>query len=452
MSKIHFISIGGAAMHNLAIVLKNQEHIVSGSDDEIYEPSKSYLKKNGILPDQMGWFPENITSDLDSVILGMHARLDNPELSKAQQLGLKIYSYPEYIYAQSIDKQRIVISGSHGKTTITAMVMHVLKSVNKKFDYMVGARIEGFENMASLSDAPTIVIEGDEYLSSPIDRIPKFLHYHPHILLISGISWDHINVFPEFEEYERQFELLSDSLPKAGTIIYDDTDDLVSIIGAKERPAVKQKPYEAHSFKIVNGKAILLTKKFGDIPLLIFGEHNMKNLNGAKMILEELGIEESEFYHAIATFKGASKRLEVVSHGESTIIYRDFAHAPSKVLASTNAVKNLYPSRKLVSCLELHTFSSLNSTFLPEYRDSLSDADIQVVFFSPHTLEIKKMAPISAEAIKEYFGNENIFVFTDTPLFLNFLKSQNWKNTNLLLMSSGTFGNLDFNELKNTIL
>jgi UDP-N-acetylmuramate: L-alanyl-gamma-D-glutamyl-meso-diaminopimelate ligase len=452
MQKIHFISIGGAAMHNLAIVLKNQGHVITGSDDEIYEPSKSYLAKNNILPAQFGWFPENITPDLDCIILGMHARSDNPELLKAQQLGIKIYSYPEYIYSQSIDKQRIVIAGSHGKTTITSIIMHVLKTFGKKFDYMVGARIDGFETMASLSDAPVIIIEGDEYLSSPIDPVPKFLHYHPHILLISGIAWDHINVFPEFEDYERQFELIADMLPKAGTIIYDDTDDLVSIIGAKERPGVKQKPYEAHPYKVVNGKFILITKNNGEVVLDIFGEHNMKNLNGAKLILDELGIEDNEFYTAIATFKGAAKRLETLAKNEQTIIFKDFAHAPSKVLATTNAVKELYPNRKLVACLELHTFSSLNVNFLPEYENTLTAANLQVVFYSPHTLSIKKLQPISDEDIRRFFGNPDIRVFTDTKLFEQFLKNQNWANANLLLMSSGTFGGLDFESMKNEIL
>jgi UDP-N-acetylmuramate: L-alanyl-gamma-D-glutamyl-meso-diaminopimelate ligase len=452
MQKIHFISIGGAAMHNLAIVLKNQGHIITGSDDEIYEPSKSYLAKNKILPDQFGWFPENITANLDCIILGMHARIDNSELLKAQELGIKIYSYPEYIYAQCLNKQRIVIAGSHGKTTITSMIMHVLKTVGKKFDYMVGARIEGFETMASLTDAPVIIIEGDEYLSSPIDRVPKFLHYHPHILLISGIAWDHINVFPEFEEYERQFELIADMLPKAGTIIYDDTDDLVSIIGAKERAGVKQKPYEAHPYKVIEGKFILLTKNCGEISLDIFGEHNMKNLNGAKLILEELGIDDDEFYAAIATFKGAAKRLETLGKNEQTIILKDFAHAPSKVMATTKAVKELYPNRKLVACLELHTFSSLNVNFLPEYENTLSAADLQVVFYSPHTLEIKKLQPISEEDIRRFFGNQDIRVFTDTKIFETFLKEQSWQNTNLLLMSSGTFGGLDFDALANDII
>ncbi len=452
MQKIHFISIGGAAMHNLAIVLKNQGHQITGSDDEIYEPSKSYLAKNGILPIEIGWNIKNITTDLDCVILGMHARANNPELLKAQELGIKIFSYPEYIYSQSIDKQRIVIAGSHGKTTITSILLHVLKTVGKKFDYMVGARIEGFETMASLSDAPIIIIEGDEYLSSPIDRIPKFLHYHPHIVLISGIAWDHINVYPEFDEYERQFELLADEVPKAGTIIYDDTDDLVTIIGAKERKGVKHKPYEAHPYKIKNGKTLLITKAFGEVEIELFGEHNMKNLMGAKLILEDLGILEEDIYKAFSTFKGASKRLELVGKNNKTVIYKDFAHAPSKVKATTHAVKELYPNRKLVACLELHTFSSLNKDFLPEYENSLAQADLQIVFYSPHTLDIKKLEPIDEEDIRTFFGNPDLTIFTNKITLFDFLISQDWENKNLLLMSSGTYEGIDFEKLKKEII
>ncbi|MES2794403.1 MAG: Mur ligase domain-containing protein [Bacteroidota bacterium] len=452
MQKIHFISIGGAAMHNLAIVLKNKGHEITGSDDEIYEPSKSYLAKNGILPKEIGWNTENIHSGLDCILLGMHARVDNPELLKAQQLGIKIFSYPEYIYSQSLDKQRIVIAGSHGKTTITSILMHVLKSVGKKFDYLVGSRLEGFETMASLTDAPIIIIEGDEYLSSPIDRVPKFLHYHPHIVLISGIAWDHINVFPEFDEYERQFELLADSVPKAGTIYYDDTDDLVSIIGAKDRPDVKHKPYEAHPYKVEGGKAILLTKSVGEQPLELFGEHNMKNLMGAKLILEDLGILETDIYKAFGTFKGAAKRLELIGNNNYTQIYRDFAHAPSKVKATTNALKELYPKRKLVACFELHTYSSLNLKFLPEYHETLEQADLQIVFFSPKTLEIKHLEPITEEAIRKAFGNKEMLIFTNSELLESFLSEQGWENTNLLLMSSGTFGEMNLENLTAKIL
>ncbi len=443
MQKIHFIAIGGAAMHNLAIVLKKQGNIVSGSDDEIYEPSLSLLKNEGLLPESFGWDANRISADLDFVILGMHARADNPELIKAQELGIKVYSYPEFIYNQSKDKQRVVIAGSHGKTTITSMIMHVLKHVGKKFDYMVGARIEGFEHMASLSDAPLIIIEGDEYLSSAIDRRPKFLHYHPHIALISGIAWDHINVFPDFEEYERQFELLVDTLPKSGALYYDETDDLLSIIASKERPDVKIKGYEAHAHYVKNGKYILQTKNCGDISLQIFGEHNMKNLMGAKLTLDELGVLDADIYAAFATFKGAAKRLETIFENDTTLILRDFAHAPSKVKATTQAVRDLYPNRRLIACFELHTYSSLNPKFLPEYEATLAAADLQVVYYSPQTLAIKKMQALDDEEIRKHFDSPDLRVFTKTELLEAFLKAQSLENTNVLLMSSGTFGGLD---------
>jgi UDP-N-acetylmuramate: L-alanyl-gamma-D-glutamyl-meso-diaminopimelate ligase len=447
MSKIHFIAIGGAAMHNLAIVLKQQGHQITGSDDEIYDPSLSLLKGHGLLPATMGWQPSNISTDLDFVILGMHARADNPELLRAQDLGIKIYSFPEYIYQQSQHKQRIVIAGSHGKTSITAIIMHVLRQVGKKFDYMVGARIEGFDNMTSLTDAPIIIIEGDEYLSSPIDRQPKFLHYKPHVALISGIAWDHINVYPNFEDYERQFELLADSLPKAGSLIYDETDDLLSIIASKERPGVRNKPYAAHPYKVENGQFILLTKANGQVPLQIFGPHNMKNLMGAKIILDEIGVLEADIYAAFASFKGAAKRMETLVKSDNTLIVRDFAHAPSKVKATTEALRALYPSRALVACFELHTYSSLTERFLPEYKGTLAAANIQVLFYSPQTLAIKKMPILNEEQLRIHFGNQDIRIFTDANVLLAFLQNQNWLQANLLLMSSGTFGGLDLQKI-----
>lgn len=452
MQKIHFIAIGGAAMHNLAIDLHNRGFVITGSDDEIYEPSRTLLADKGLLPAEIGWFPEKITTDLSCVILGMHARVDNPELAKAQELGIKIYSYPEFIYSQSLHKQRVVIAGSHGKTTITSMILHVLKYHNRKFDYMVGARIEGFDTMAKLSDAPVIVIEGDEYLSSPIDRQPKFLHYHPHVMLMSGIAWDHINVYPDFNDYVHQFELLANELPKAGSFIYDETDALVEKIGSVEREAVKRLPYQAHPNKVRDGKTFLLLPNKKELEIEVFGEHNLKNLNGAKLVLSQIGIEDEEFYAAIPSFKGAAKRLELVGQNEETVIYKDFAHAPSKVEATTKAVKAQFPNRQLVACLELHTFSSLNKDFLGEYTNKLNAADVPVVYFSPKTLEHKKLPAITPEDIKVHFNNPNLQVFTDNDSLKTFLLSQRWRGSNLLMMSSGTFNGLDFNELAKTIL
>jgi UDP-N-acetylmuramate: L-alanyl-gamma-D-glutamyl-meso-diaminopimelate ligase len=451
--KIHFISIGGSVMHNLAIALHQKSFIITGSDDEIYEPSVSRLAKHQLLPAAMGWFPEKITEDLEAVILGMHAREDNPELKKAQELGIKVYSYPEYIFEHSVDKQRVVIAGSHGKTTITSMILHVLNYNKRVFNYLVGAQIEGFDNMVKLSDeAPLIVIEGDEYFTSPLDKTPKFMHYQPHIVLISGIAWDHYNVFPTWESYVKQFELLAESIPKAGAIIFDQTDDMLDVIGQKERPDVLSLPYEAHPFKIENGHTFLMTSEQGDVPLLVFGEHNMKNISGAKAVCERLGITDEAFYTAIQSFKGASKRLELLGSNEHINIYRDFAHAPSKVEATTVAVKAQFPKRKLIACAELHTFSSLNKIFLKQYRRKMNAADIAVVYYNPLTLEHKRLEPITEADIREAFKRDDLQVFTDSRELAVFLEKQTWKNTNLLLMSSGTFGELDIKALAEHIL
>ena len=452
MQKIHFIAIGGAAMHNLAIDLHNRGYQITGSDDEIYEPSRTLLAERGILPNEMGWFPEKITTDLSCIILGMHARLDNPELVKAQALGIKIYSYPAFIYSQSLHKQRVVIAGSHGKTSITSMILHVLKFHNRDFDYMVGARIEGFETMAKLSDAPIIVIEGDEYLSSPIDRQPKFLHYHPHVMLMSGIAWDHINVYPDFNNYVHQFELLANDLPKAGSFIYDETDSLVNKIGSVERLGIKKFPYQALPNRVKDGKIFLILPNKKEVEIQVFGEHNLKNLNGARLVLAQIGIDDNEFYAAIPSFKGAEKRLELVGRNEHTVIYKDFAHAPSKVEATTKAVKVQFPERQLVACLELHTFSSLNKDFLGEYANKLNSADVAVVYFSPKTLEHKKLPAITPEDIKVHFNNPNLHIFTDNDSLKDFLLAQRWRNSNLLMMSSGTFNKLNFQELAGLIL
>ncbi|WP_207503574.1 UDP-N-acetylmuramate--L-alanine ligase [Telluribacter humicola] len=446
--KIHFISIGGSIMHNLAIELKRKGFVITGSDDEIYEPSRTRLASHNLLPAEIGWYPEKITADLEAVVLGMHARQDNPELLKAQELGLKVYSYPEFIFEQSKDKQRIVVAGSHGKTSITSMILHVLRYNQRKCNYLVGAQLEGFDNMVRLDeDSPMIVVEGDEYLTSPLDPTPKFLHYHPHIALISGIAWDHFNVFPTWEAYVKQFELLADSLPKAGVIIFDETDDMLDVIGQKERPDVTKIPYEAHPYKVVNGQTFLKTKTQGDVPLLVFGEHNMKNISGARIVCERLGITDEEFYRAIQAFKGASNRLELLGKNDQTIIYKDFAHAPSKVEATTRAVKEQFPKRKLVACAELHTFSSLNKTFMSQYRDKFEAADVAVVFYNPQTIEHKRLEPITEQDIRTAFRRNDLHIFTDSESLQEFLRSQSWQNANLLMMSSGTFGGLDLKTL-----
>ncbi|MGV3559264.1 UDP-N-acetylmuramate--L-alanine ligase [Larkinella arboricola] len=436
---IHFISIGGSVMHNLAIALHQQGHHITGSDDEINDPSRSRLEQYGLLPAQLGWNPDAILPTLDAVILGMHARPDNPELQKARELNLPIYSYPEFVHQQSLHKQRIVVAGSHGKTSITSMVLHVLKYHNRNFDYLVGAQLEGFDTMVRLTpDAPIIVIEGDEYGSSPIDRRPKFLHYQPHIVLISGIAWDHVNLYPTYEEYVAQFELLADGMAKSSTIIFDDTDDMLDVIALKEREDVTRQPYDVHPYRIENGKTVLITKSQGQVPVLVFGEHNMKNISGALAVCDHLAITEEMFYEAIQSFKGAQNRLEKVVDTDSTVVFRDFAHAPSKVEATTEAVKAQYPERRLVACVELHTFSSLNKSFLTQYRDKLDRADVAAVFYSPHTLEAKKLEAIDPADIITAFDRPDLRVFTDPAELQSFLKSQqNGHPTVFLLMSSG---------------
>ncbi len=452
MNKVHFIAVGGAVMHNLALALQSKGFEVTGSDDEIYEPALSRLQHAGILPPDFGWFPDKIHTGLDAVILGMHARKDNPELLRAQELGIKVYSFPEYVYEQSKEKKRVVIAGSHGKTSITSMILHVLAYYKKDFDYLVGAQIEGFDLMVRLShSAPIMVIEGDEYLASALDLRSKFLFYKPHIALISGVAWDHFNVFPKYEDYTGTFSKLADSIERPGVLLYDKTDADAAKLGSVPREGVEEIPYEAYPYKVEEGKVFALTPK-GEVGLEVFGEHNLKNLNGARIICEKLGISEDEFFAAIASFKGAAKRLETVAHTDLTHVFRDFAHAPSKVNATTKAVKELYGDRPLVAAYELHTYSSLNKDFLPHYADTLEAADTAIVFFSPHTLEMKRMPALDAEEIKKFFNREDLLVYTDSLALQEYLKKQDWKNKNLLLMSSGTFGGMDFKEFGNSLL
>ncbi|MDB2385384.1 Mur ligase family protein, partial [Polaribacter sp.] len=395
-----------------------------------------------------GWFPEKITENLDVIILGMHAKEDNAELLKAQELGLKIYSYPEFLYEQSKDKTRVVIGGSHGKTTITSIILHVLNYHEKEVDYMVGAQLEGFETMVHLTEENEfIVLEGDEYLSSPIDRRPKFHLYKPNIALISGIAWDHINVFPTFENYRKQFEIFASSLTNGGSLIYNEDDEIVKEVVESVKIPIKKYPYQTPKYFIDNGISFLETKE-GDLPLEIFGEHNLQNLAGAKWICQHMGIDEDDFYEAIASFKGASKRLEKIAENTSTVIFKDFAHSPSKVTATTKAVKEQYKNRIIIACLELHTYSSLNAEFLAEYKNALDFADEAVVFYSPKAVEIKQLEKVSIAQIKEAFGKENLTVFTEPLAFNAFLMHKNLENSAVLLMSSGNYGGLDFDKLK----
>lgn len=438
-------------MHSLAIALKEGGHEITGSDDEIYDPSRSNLEKHGILPPTEGWDTTRITDDLDAIIIGMHAREDNPEIQRALELGLKTYSAPEFIYKQSENKQRIVVGGSHGKSTIVSIIIHVLNHLGREFDFALGAHVPGFDNMVQLTDAPVIVIEGDEYLSSPLDPTPKFINYHHHIGLISGISWDHINVFPSENEYVKQFDIFADATPKGGSIVFCEEDGMASMIGSKEREDVHALSYKTHPFTIEDGETILLD---GDdrIPIKVFGRHNLQNISGAMELLKRLSISKDDFYEAIQTFEGTDTRLDLIAKSENSAVYVDFAHAPSKVLASTLAVKEQFPDRELVACLELHTFSSLTRDFLPNYKDGLRFANFPVVYFNPKTIEHKRLDPITEDDVKKGFGSEEMMVFTDAEAMREWLFSQKWKYKNLLLMSSGTFDNLDVRELADHIL
>lgn len=450
--RTHFIAIGGAAMHNLALALHEKGYQVTGSDDAIFEPSKSRLDKKGLLPQEMGWFPEKITADIEAVILGMHAKADNPELLKAQALGLKIYSYPEFLYEQSKNKTRVVIGGSHGKTTITSMILHVMHYHNIEVDYMVGAQLEGFDTMVHLThDNDFIVLEGDEYLSSPIDRRPKFHLYQPNIALLSGIAWDHINVFPTFENYVEQFEIFVNQITKGGILVYNEEDATVKKVAEESTNTIRRIPYQTPSYSVKDGVTLLDTPE-GPMPIEVFGAHNLNNLAGAKWICQNMGVDEADFYEAIASFKGASKRLEKIAEGKGKVAYKDFAHSPSKVAATTKAVKAQYPDRKLVACLELHTYSSLNAEFLKEYEGALNAADVAVVFYSPDAVKIKQLEEVTYEQIAQSFKRNDLIIYTNPAEFKDFLFSYDLNNTALLLMSSGNYGGLNFDEVKKLIL
>lgn len=435
-------------MHNLALALEHKGYTITGSDDVIFEPSKSRLTAKGLLPIEFGWFPEKITADLDAIVLGMHAKADNPELLKAQELGITIYSYPEFLYEQSKNKTRVVIGGSHGKTTITSMILHVLNFHDIEVDYMVGAQLNGFDRMVHLTeDNDFIVLEGDEYLSSPIDRRPKFHLYKPNIALLSGIAWDHINVFPTFENYVEQFKIFVDSIVKGGSITYNIEDVNVKNVVEASENAIRKLPYSTPEYAVENGETLLETSE-GPMPIEVFGKHNLSNLAGAKWICQNMGVDEDDFYEAIATFKGASKRLEKIAEGATCIAYKDFAHSPSKVAATTKAVKEQYPERKLIACLELHTYSSFNPEFLKEYKGTLDAADQAVIFFLPESVAIKKLKAVTPQQISEAFERDDLNIFTDAKSFHEYLENQEYKKATLLLMSSGNYGGFDLKKFQ----
>ena len=444
--RFHFIAIGGSAMHNLAIALHKKGFNVTGSDDEIFEPSKSRIAKYGLLPENFGWDANRITTNIDVIILGMHARIEKPELLKAQELGLKVYSYPEYIYEQSKNKTRVVIGGSHGKTSITSMILHVLEKCKLDFDYMVGAQLKGFETMVKITDAPVIILEGDEYLSSPIDRRPKFHLYHPNIALISGIAWDHINVFPTFENYVEQFATFISLIEKDSTLIYCKADEEVNKIAlTTPNEEIDRIAYQTPENVIENGITSILVEG-NKIPLQVFGDHNLQNMNGARLVCNQFNISDEQFYEAIQDFKGAAKRLELIAQNEKIAIYKDFAHSPSKLKATTQAVKKQYANRKLIACMELHTFSSLNKDFLTQYKNSMSTADEAYVYYSNHTLEHKKLAAITPEEVKAAFASDNVSIYNNSEELFAMLSQKDWENKVLLLMSSGNFDGVNLDE------
>ena len=446
MTKIHFIAIGGAAMHNLALAVASKAgYEVTGSDDEIFEPALSHLRDAGLLPKEIGWHPENITKDIDAIILGMHAREDNPELVRARELGIKIYSFPEYLYEQTKDKIRIVVGGSHGKTTTTSMILYVLNRLGIEADYMVGAQIEGFERMVRLSDtAKYAVFEGDEYLTSPLDLRSKFLWYHPHVAILTGIAWDHINVFPTFPQYVDTFRQFVHSIEPNGSFIYYEGDENLCLLADEE---------------IVNRKSsnrklsVIPYKEYtGTVPMQVFGRHNMQNLQAAMLACHCIGVSPDDFYREISTFTGASNRLEKICETETSVAYKDFAHSPSKLKATINAVRERYPEKKLVACMELHTFSSLMADFLPQYKDCMAEADIAYVYFNPKVIEHKRLTPITKEEVRDAFGTKNVEVFTESAALQERLKGLSYTNTALLLMSSGTFDGVNINEFAQQLI
>jgi UDP-N-acetylmuramate: L-alanyl-gamma-D-glutamyl-meso-diaminopimelate ligase len=450
--RIHFIAIGGSAMHNLAIALHKKGYHITGSDDEIFEPSRSRLKNLGLLPEAMGWFPEKLEARPDAVILGMHARAGNPELEKARKLGLKVYSYPEYLYEHAKNKKRVVIGGSHGKTTITAIVLHVLKHCGKDTDYMVGAQLTGFDVMVKLTDsAGMMVLEGDEYLTSAEDRRPKFHLYRPDIALLSGIAWDHINVFPTWEGYIKEFEKFVGLIEPGGSIVYCREDIEVVKVAMKAGNSIRKIAYGLPDHYIKDGVTMLMHGTVS-IPLKVFGIHNLLNIEGARLICKEIGVKDDEFYSGIGSFPGAANRLELVAANSKSALYRDFAHSPSKLKATVNAVKLQFPGRKLVACMELHTFSSLSENFLDLYRGTLDGADIPIVYYNPHTIELKRLPVLDTDQVKLAFNNKDLAVYTDSEKLRNDLGNIDWKGKNLLMMSSGNFDNIPMNDLVDDIM
>jgi UDP-N-acetylmuramate: L-alanyl-gamma-D-glutamyl-meso-diaminopimelate ligase len=429
-------------MHQLAIALARKGYQVSGSDDEIFEPARSNLAAQGILPLETGWFAEKITPDIDAIILGMHAKGDNPELLKAQELSLKTYSFPEYIFQESRDKKRVVIGGSHGKTTTTSMIMHVLKGAGRDFDFMVGAKLPGFDYAVHISNAPVIICEGDEYPASALEKRPKFHFLFPHIAVLTGIAWDHINVFPTFDFYLEQFRIFIRMIEPGGLLIYNETDPVLKELVETEQLNIRKTGYGIPEHRVKEGNTTVSIEGHAQ-ELRVFGEHNLLNLHAAWLVCRELGLPVKSFLQQIAGFTGASKRLELLAEKGNTRVYRDFAHAPSKVKATIAAMKAQFPERKLIAVLELHTYSSLQAGFMNEYKGVLDPADEALVYYSAHALELKRLPPLDPETVKKGFARPGLTVISSAQELSSWLKDQHYENSNLLMMSSGTFDALD---------
>ena len=433
-------------MHQLAIALQSMGHTVTGSDDEIEDPAKSNLAAAGILPPQTGWFPEKITNRLDAIVLGMHAKADNPELLAAQKWGLPIMSFPEYIYEVSKHKTRVVVAGSHGKTTVTSMIMHILKHNGIDFDYMVGAKVAGFEGSVRLSDAPLIILEGDEYPASAIEKKPKILFYHPNITVITGIAWDHINVFPTYDNYFSQFTGYLHGLEPQTRVVYNEEDAEVRRAVASTSEDIVKIAYQTPQWEYADGAFAIVTG-IGKFPVSVFGRHNMQNIAAAMKACTELGIHWTKSLEAIASFTGAAKRLEQLYETPTLKVFRDFAHAPSKLKATLDAVREAFPEHFLLACFELHTYSSLNKDFMAQYSGSMDKADRAIVFYSHHALEIKGLPDVAAADVAAGFGNPGLTVTTESIQLVDYVTSairESGRPTFLLLMTSGTFGGIDW--------
>lgn len=444
--RIHCISHWWRVTSSLAIQLKLLGHNVTGHDDEIYEPSKSALAQHGLLPQHEWWDADSVTSDIDMIVLGMHASADNPELLRAKELGLMIKSYPEVIYEFSKNKMRVVIAGSHGKTTTTSMVMHVLKHNGISFDWVVGGIVPGFDTMVSLDDNhKIIIIEWDEYPDGKINMTAKMLLYKHNIGILNGIAWDHITTYPTFDSYLLPFQTFVDQTPTDGFLGYYQDDQEVTNIMEHTDTQAQTVWYTVHPHIIRDGITYLQTPQW-EVKLSIFWAHNCINISAAKLVCNQLDLSDEQFYAAIWSFTGAGNRLQLIHQDDAKhlTILRDFAHSPSKLTATINAVKTQYPDRTIIGLFELHTFASLSASFLPEYKWSFDAADIACVYYDDHTFQIKRMTPLTKEVVINGFGRSDLVVQDSANDLQAWYDNLDLTNSVVVLMSSGNFGGVEF--------